>query len=571
MYTFEIDIGSWASPVVGGGYISCTPQFEECTLGRVKEKGIFREKLNGNLIFTRDEYDALKLLSATEIQVHLKIYYKASLRIVAYLQLQGSYDVRMKQASLQVETDDQYVKLLDSMDTEFNIKTLDRSTIVVNAQSYLDTFYEGRILGGTTLGRDNYLQCSTTLPPAWNAGTSYAFADFLGSYYYQGVIGCFCLSGGIVYACKLDNVNKPPAINPAYWQPLLGNLRVFKQERSLQMFTNSVYDTEIGMWVYASCTANVYTYNLTHNILLYDVLKAMLEVIDPTILITDTGVNIYSAYLDADPELRGIFIADKSDIKYYDASNEAGYEYIKFQQLLNIYKFMFNLDWHINSNGYFVFQHPTEIAAALPLETVLPLHFLTTVRSRNWTKDRTGYKISEDQKIHKETWLFEKSNSWDFDGVPIVYDNNFTTNQQYELAMVNCNVSELMSGTYSQADNGGVCVIAAQWVTDHWETVDKTSSLGFQLVNGKMATTFLLTDHHITGGRPYVKGTVNDVPDVVLVTGNNKEVADLIVPSQDIDALDFDYLIETDLGNLEPVNFEVPLNGSISKLKCSFK
>jgi hypothetical protein len=364
-------------------------------------------------------------------------------------------------------------------------------------------------------------------------------------------------------------VNKPPAINPAYWQPLLGNLRVFKQERSLQMFPGSFYDTGIGMWVAPNCTASVYTFTLTHNILLYDVLKAFLTLIDPTILLTDSGVNNYSNYLYADTELRGIFIADKSDIKYYDATNEANYEFIKFQQLLNIYKFMFNLDWEI-SNGYFIFKHPTEISTALPLETNKPFHFLTTVRSRNWTKDRTGYKISEDQKIHRETWLFEKSNSWDFDGVPIVYDNNFTTNQTYELAMVNCNVSELMSGNYSQADNGGVCIIAAQWVTDHWETVNRTSSLGFQLINGKLATTFLM-EHHVTGGRPYVKGNVNEVPDVALVTGNNKEVTDLIVPSQDIDSIDFDYLVETDLGNLEPVQFEVPLNGSFSKLKCTFK
>ena len=57
MYTFQIDIGSYSNPIIGGGYVVCHPILESAKLKKYRDENyrrVIRQKIEGKLKFFDD-------------------------------------------------------------------------------------------------------------------------------------------------------------------------------------------------------------------------------------------------------------------------------------------------------------------------------------------------------------------------------------------------------------------------------------------------------------------------------------------------------------------------------------
>ena len=465
------------------------------------------------------------------------------------------------------------------MDTEINILARSPKTANLFVTTWLDVFYEAQGTG-SPVGKTDYLLCDTVLPDDWNAVTDYIYAIDACSpgECYQGGTDSFSRYAGVSYVCLISNTNKRPDLNPTYWAtfhpPLLDE---YRQERARFEFDGSSYDPETGLNVKAFCSSTVYEINFDRCVKLYDVLKELLYVVDPTINIDETGANEYSSYLNSgsspsDGELANLLIADKSDIKRYASSNPASFEYMKLKRILKLYKDIFNLDWEIDDSNYFKLRHPSEISRTLPTPAInYPEHYLRSFKNRNWTQGFTRYKHITEKVLNKERWEFENSPTLDFKGLPIEYDNEHTEEIKYNLEDVNNDVSEVTRANNDGVSDSGFVIFATTFNGTSYDIVNKNGiRVSYVLYNGKLATTRLISEHHTTGDRPYAKGEVNGVPGVTLVKKNDKEVENLLAPYEDLNVLDFNSLVETDLADVRLDDVALKFDGSLTKIKGSW-
>ena len=129
MYTFQANIGSLSSPQNGSGWVVVECDYSKATLKKViVEKQIFaRAELGGHMIFTDQEYEALKQLHDDgQFRVGFRVYHDDDLgtekQMDGFLNLMGEWHDDQKEAKLEVTTDDQYTKIMDDYETEVNIK-----------------------------------------------------------------------------------------------------------------------------------------------------------------------------------------------------------------------------------------------------------------------------------------------------------------------------------------------------------------------------------------------------------------------------------------------------------------
>lgn len=589
MYSFELNIGSWISPTPGTGWIATNPQYEKSgmTKARKSDQIFARVNLSAPLTFYSIEYTELKALADDYNRIEIRVFYKGVQKFTGYLDLTGEYNDNELSCRLNVTPNDRYTKILEGMDTEINAiqPGISKYDVILNVTTDVDFQYEVET-GAAPTGFDDYSNCGLVNPTLWDSTTQYYPAieatpsPPTGDY--QGAMNCFCryeTSPGSFtnYRCKIGHKNRRPDLNPPYWAPISGQLFKFGQERADFQFTGSTYDPGLNLYKKAGCSSSNYQNIFDNCVRMYDVLEELLDEVDTTINIAETGGNQYSAYLNSgsapcDGELANLFMSDKSDIKNYLAPDAAQFENIKLSVILKYYKRMFNLDWLIDDNNYFKFYHPTEITVVLPTPVEdYPAHYLDTFRALKWTVGNALYKYVERKKINKERWEFELSNHSDFDGVPIIYNNAYTDEIVYQLNNINCNVSRVIKNDDTVSDDGFVIFATTKPGADY-EVVNKAGILrvGVTLYNGKLAASWLIQDHHTTGDRIYKKGTVNNVANITLVIRKDREYSNINIPVYDPDSIDFDYLVKTEMEDIEPMELQIKFNGDHAILKGRF-
>jgi hypothetical protein len=584
MYSFELNIGSWISPTPGTGWVAVNPLYEKSGMVKARKADqIFaRITISSPLTFYSYEYTELKALADNHNRIEIRIFYKGVQKFTGYLDLAGDYNDNELSCSLNVTPNDRYTKILAGMDTEINAidNDITKYDVVLNVTTDVDNQYEVETGAAPTGFGAYYSNCGLVDATAWSASTQYYPAvdpPGVPTGDYQGAMNCFCKYGTINYRCTNGNTNRRPDLNPTYWAPLGSQLWEFGQERADFQFTGSTYDPGLNLYIKASCTPSNYQNTFDNCVRMFDVLEGLLNEVDATINIVETGGNEYSPYLNSgaapcDGELANLFMSDKSDIKNYTAPDVAQFENIKLSRMLEYYKRMFNLDWKIDDNNYFKFSHPTEVTIILPTPFAdYPAHYLTTFRALKWTVGNAKYKYVERKKINKERWEFEQSNSSDFDGVPIIYNNAYTDEIVYQLNSLNCNVSRVVKGDDTVSDDGFVIFATTKPGADY-EVVNKAGIIRpyVTLYNGKLSTSRLIQDHHTTGDRIYKKGTVNNVANTSLVIRDDKEYSGINIPVYDPDSIDFDYLIETEMENITPWELQIKFNGDHAILKGRF-
>jgi len=122
MYDVYLNIGSFSSPSIGGGWVASSCIVEQASVVKQEESYplVLRKSLNGTLVFLGDEYTALKTLSdAGNLFCGIKIEYDSTEQVNGDLELTGMFNTRLQKASLGFIINDKYTKIINNLDKEF--------------------------------------------------------------------------------------------------------------------------------------------------------------------------------------------------------------------------------------------------------------------------------------------------------------------------------------------------------------------------------------------------------------------------------------------------------------------
>jgi len=556
-YILYIDIGSWSAPVIGSGFISSDANIEKSGSGlnKDREEGMIFERVtySGGVIFKGDEYDVMKTLSLTELKVGVKFYEGSTEIFEGIMNLtSGDFDDDSKVLTISIpESIDEYTEILKNLDKEVNAvsSAYTRTTLNFTTQTIQDDKFE--VDTGAPLNLPtNYVNCPVGTPDAWASGVDYV-SVVNGFYTYDWV-----LEGLLSYRCILNHtssaLNQPP--NALYWAN--DSIFVYSQQRTIYKVAGYVLDESLQLYVKGACSPEtiVMEFNRFRN--LYTILEALVTKADPATLITETGANGYCDYLTSNPDLN-IFIADKLDVKNYLDTDSEAFGYISLERLLEIYKFIFQLDWIIES-GYFKLKHLDNTS-----KTIIGLN-ATNYLNKNWTSGKSKFKYLASNEINKERWSFEKTNDLDFDSSPIEYDVPFDDELEYNLQDINTNMTEVIKDNSKTSDDGFVIAAATLVGVDYYiqEKVGLVS--GISKMNAQLSLAQLLIDHHLVE-RPFDEGTVNG--NLISLTKKRDREQEFTISIANPDDVDFDKLVKTDLADLEVYTLNINFDGSFALIK----
>ena len=121
MYSFELNIGSLASPVSGGGWVAVNPEFNKASIDySIEDEEIFaRKKLTGNIQFLYTEFTSLDLLRQAVAKCPVRLKKSSTVIFEGELDLWGDYKENI--CGLKVSSDDRYTLLLTDKSTKVNI------------------------------------------------------------------------------------------------------------------------------------------------------------------------------------------------------------------------------------------------------------------------------------------------------------------------------------------------------------------------------------------------------------------------------------------------------------------
>jgi hypothetical protein len=112
--------------------------------------------------------------------------------------------------------------------------------------------------------------------------------------------------------------------------------------------------------------------------------------------------------------------------------------------------------------------------------------------------------------------------------------------------------------------DAGYCIMATEKIGSDYIIVEEDS-----LLNGKLSAFRTVQDHHITGDRPFNEGDIRGVT-TSLTKYRDREQIEIQLPLNDWTDIDFNNLITTGLGNIEPWDLKIKLNQSAAILKGRF-
>ena len=580
MYTIKLDIGSWSSPAVGGGYVLANPLMDGAVISKKRESDfnrISKITISGGFTFkdNSNEIDEFTILSTIKnggnIFINAKIYYNNNERLSGIINLEtGDWDENKNIATIKFQSQSEYSELLKKSNNKYNIKDVAIETVDLNYHSKLFTQTSICYNGTWEEYKIDYRPDKTT--------RSHDPDDWI-PYSLINTVAC---SGGFKYT-YVTNVIPFEASGYLESIDLSTKFRTVTGEYNLQSVyrcNNSTVE-EVVKW-----------HDFTEFIKLFDLIEYILSQIDPTLSISE---STYCTYFTVDkPEYNYIMISDKSDIINWDAANKAGFEEITFSLLMSYLKGMFNLEFIIDG-GVFKLIRPETLS--LPNLVTLPKHDFTTINNgQSVVNNQELYTYLTGNKYTFEKWVFETSSYFvSTNAIPtnIVKDILFTDEQiDYnslddnfkEIDMINVNNNTrflreeqvAFSGIEPQAPStDGFSFMAVEIVPSSNNSISFYFDSGLEFydnptkVNYVMSADYLVKNNQLTD-RSYNKGTIDGL-EVSLTKRPDREVNYANIPIYDINDLDFGFLVKTDVGNVTPISIEIDMTlKDFSKFKGVF-
>lgn len=521
MHVFKLNIGSLFSPVKGGGFVDVEPLTSGNGIIKYRDDEDFyrvRKKLKGNLVFKGDEYRALKILKDNEEKnIDIQIYNQDQLKVSGYLVFEGDWDDNKHICSLMVQVIDQYSDFDKNLDFETNILNQIKNTVYITQTSKLYQITLPCFIGQAVEAQLYYDPDGNVSADPFSPHPDWAYFTLTNTQ-----------SGGGCQIYTFDTYYLTEAFT-GWTQSQIWEERYLKKETSPSVIKEP----------------------LTRAIKLYDVLDQLLDDADSTIQISE---STYSDYInDVANNIYNLFILDKSDAKRPTSSDPATYQVIKLSELLDVYNKFFNLFYEIDEDFNFKLKFITELTE--PNYTTYPANDQTTYKGVNITNNQLFYSTKIDNKTDKETLQLE------FDGSIIDYELYFENSKTYDFQNFNNDVSYLITNP-DIANDDGFCMVAC----DSSNNILNETISGTEFANVSMLSQGLMENHFINANRPFSKGKLNTNA-ITLVKKKDKEIIYKNCLVDDIDLINFNYLVKTDLGLCVPYEIEIPFQKDFSTLK----
>jgi len=569
MYTFELNIGSYATPSVGGGWIAATPEFNKCTFSR--KRGLdnlqIRDTLEGSLIFNGTQASALySLRFSNYLTVGIRLKISGVVKLTGKLDLAGKYDTKANKAELKFSNDDQYNKVLANLNKEKSFTfsgwadtiTVEYTTTQDKQGQEFEDGYSGSYEAPDAYYADN----GSEQPNAWDSGTTYSQGNLVGDAADRRWGGdfdnCFVRHSGRNYVSKINNNlgNTPTGATDANWI-LLGdpptNIQTYTQERGAFDFGSATYDETNDYWKKASTDTDTYSIN-QRAVKLFDVFEEMLSEID-------SSIEIYETTSGANTGLCTYIEDNFSNLEYLFYYSFENSPKIKLQEILDIFKVLFRCEWTIKDN-IFLFVHPSERPSAVGIDSY---YNITTYLSKDWTRYEQEQDIQD--KLKYERVAIGESSYEDFDVQELEYANEFQNTDEISL-----NIGTDYKRQYNSSDGRLLLAATTEDGGTTWDLYNQTGvNSGETEFNGGLAASKLITNFYLTYGTPFGSLTWNSGNYTPSQKRNRRVQFNL--PIVDPTIFDFDYLIQTSIEQsglsdlkLELLEVNVKLDGSMAEI-----
>ncbi len=396
MHNVELNIGSWDTPVIGGGWIEANPNMTGINLIKYRSAQslfILRKKLSENLIFSGNEYrQLLSLKEAGNKSVDIRISLSSVIKFEGLLMIYGEFDENKDICALEVIEESEYSILLKNGDVEINALAPAVQTCALTEQSSIYDLIE--------------LPCFTTSLPE---------LDFRKTYDPDGGLSADPTNVHADWSFFILTGNDPTDCSPGETSYTYRSTYI-----SFEIpgdYEQPILDFFAGQYMKASLTTELAERaDLDRFRLGTDIIEELLAGTDSTV---NFDVNTYCDYFDSYTNLEFILAADKSDIKRIGASNPAKWELTTFNTWMSYYRIMFGLEWLLDS-GNFKFKRADSFTSPSSGNDISA-----------YIDNLNRYQTSADNKFSKETWSFEYSPSLTFRTSVLDYETNTENTQKF--------------------------------------------------------------------------------------------------------------------------------------------
>lgn len=529
MYIFQLNIGSLTTPVKGGGYITVEPILEDNGIVKFRDDKFFaviRKKLSSELVFKGSVFDALKTLFDDDIfSVELKISLDSVQKFYGNLLLFGQWDENKKRQSLNTESIDKYSEFNKNSDAEINIIRSALNTINLVYTSILIEITLPCFLGGRAQAEFFYDPNGDVSSDPLTAHPDWA--------HYEDDGDIFCGTPGTFR---------------------------YKSKSTFLLFAHVGYTQSVlnpNQYLKKSLTVENIFIQLTKAAKLFDVLDALLNEADSSLSVIEAT---YSDYINNTANrIANMFIMDKSDAKRNTAPDPASYETLKLKRLLDLYSDWFGLSYFIDDGNNFKLVKNYELTQANYV--ILPVHNLKDFNNINFTDNQKNYTINLDNKYDKKIFYFEDHDRAFFPKSELVFDIFMNNKKEYYYTEFNNNIDFLRFDPDEVSDLG-----FAMFACDSLNVIiNQPSIIGSGVKNGSLTAQNILYNHHRENAA--FKIGVLDGTTVNLEKEFDKDSEFSNIPTRDIDAIDFDFYVLTELGLVIPTKFEIKFADNFGSLE----
>lgn len=277
-----------------------------------------------------------------------------------------------------------------------------------------------------------------------------------------------------------------------------------------------------------------------------DFIKKLVQEIDPTILHEHTSEYSNLLYGGSTE----YFITPKSNIIAGNYDSADSKELIKWSDLRNNLKAIFNADYYINDENKLIIEHVSFFRNGLSLSGRRVGFDLTTLKcletNRSWSFGANKYKFEKEKIPQRLTFSFMDKTSVIFDGNPIIVNNKFVADgviEDYTASIITTDVDFIQSAP-QDVNKDGFCLLAASGGVVQIATINLGTNKVYEIQNGQLAFTNLHEKLWLDN-MPASSITINQTTRTAKSVKRTK-VQDIEFPlSSDID---INGLIKTDLG-----------------------
>ena len=595
-YTYELNIGSLATPIRGNGWLQVYPFTKGCSLvkSKVEDEVFARTTLNGRIKFSGDEATALLTLSAAVQEIGFRIKWKGTVIFTGLLGTRGEADEESLETWHVVEPDDDYTKIMTGKDRDINILggdaviksanvefqerpvlkfatspyKADDIAIFTTTADFQDPIYAREELTVTDeiaalmIGKNGYYEVSssggnTVLGRSWNkAGIDKDLFLF-------DVAKCESTVNLLILLN--DYVTFTPAACPNCSTDYTGYICGYD------------YVAGTGIHEYYMIQERFFlagdTFTYTRLRKLNDVIIDMLADLDSDIT-TDSNSFLWGSSI-----FNHLLVGAISDMKLVtvintkeESSNPASKELVTWQKLWDTLKQQpYGFYWYIES-GVLRIRHISEIAKSSGTNPDL-----TNWQGVNWCTGKQRYVW--DNTKHSRIVRQSNAANPDFFGVDVILSDTVGLSElKITQDYIYTDIAHIYTAPDDYPDNGIVllaCYVATGQPYDYECYVGAGVLTGLDIANWALANS-TLDALSISGGDleyPYTfkSGKVNGVTET-LAEIKRRRITPIYAPFRTPDEVDFGELVTTENGDVEAVEIEIPLEAieGGAKITCIY-